>query len=260
MVFNSEINQYALTCELNLTRISNQFDREYQSILYESGMPYLEAGLVEPVQKFFTNLVNTLKNFVRQVQESIQASIRTKNIKRQLRAFHAELEKIEKDPTNKKHTIKMIDIEALSACMTDAADDLSHIHARMVKNKYRHLSDLDSDMKRFNEIYEKSEKRYQEIMEKEITVPVRKAIKVIEDELTGRKPLVTAMDKAIKSCEEMSRYVDQVSQKRDLYGVDVLPAYMSMGKRITSKFTGFIQRGVGKGISKLLAGAVFLLA
>ena len=58
----------------------------------------------------------------------------------------------------------------------------------------------------------------------------------------------------------MSRYVDQISQKRDLYGAGMLPAYMSAGKRITSKFTNFIQRGVGKGISKLVGGAVFLLA
>ena len=46
----------------------------------------------------------------------------------------------------------MIDVEALSACMTDAANDLYKIHKRMVRNKYRHLSELDSDVKKFNEI------------------------------------------------------------------------------------------------------------
>lgn len=260
MIFTTELDQYAMTCNLNLEKISRQFDREFQPIVYESEAPYLEAGLMEPVQKFFTNLVNTLKNFVRQIQESVQATIRTKNIKRQLRAFHVELEKIEKDPTNKKHTVQMIDVEALSACMTDAANDLYKIHKRMVRNKYRHLSELDSDVKNFNEIYEKSEARYNTIMEKEIKMSVRKAINLIEDELTGRRPLIKAMNQAIQSCEEMSRYVDQISQKRDLYGADMLPAYMSAGKRITSKFTNFIQRGVGKGISKLVGGAVFLLA
>ena len=260
MIFTTELEQYAMTCNLNLERISHQFDREFQPIIYESEAPYLEAGLIEPVQKFFTNLVNTLKNFVRQIQESVQATIRTKNIKRQLRAFHAELEKIEKGPTNKKHSVQMIDVEALSSCMTDAANDLYKIHKRMVKNKYRHLSELDSDVKKFNEIYEKAQTRYNAIMEKEIKLPVRKAINLIEDELTGRRPLIKAMNQAIQSCEEMSRYVDQVSQKRDLYGADVLPSYMSAGKRITSKFANFIQRGVGKGISKLIAGAVFLLA
>ena len=93
-----------------------------------------------------------------------------------------------------------------------------------------------------------------------LTITAEEAIALIEDEITGRKPLVTALDKCIKSCEEMSRHVDQIQQKRELYGVEVLPAYMSFVKRITTRFTSFIQRGVGKGISNVISGAVFLLA
>ena len=43
MIFTTELDQYAMTCNLNLEKISRQFDREFQPIVYESEAPYLEV-------------------------------------------------------------------------------------------------------------------------------------------------------------------------------------------------------------------------
>ena len=242
-----------------ITSASNHFDNVFQPMITESTAFY-ESDFGGPLHKFFKSIINTMQNFVRQVTEKINASIRTKNMTRQLRGFHAQLEEIERDPNHKKKYVEMIDIVKLNEVITFATENMEDIHKRMMKNRYRHLKDLDKDIKDFNELYENMEKRYHAIMDKPVKYPVRKAIAIVEDEITGRKPMVTALDKCIKSCEEMSRHVDQIQQKRELYGVEVLPAYMSFVKRITTKFTSFIQRGVGKGMSNVISGAVFLLA
>ena len=242
-----------------ITSASNHFDNVFQPMITESAAFY-ESDFGGPLQKLFKSIINTMQNFVRQITEKINASIRTKNMTRQLRGFHAQLEEIERDPNHKKKHVEMIDIEKLNKVIVSSTDDLKTIHKRLMKNKYRHLKELDKDIKDFNTIYENMEKRYNEITDKKVKYPIRKAIALIEDEITGRKPLVTALNDCINSCEEMSRHVDQIQQKRELYGVEVLPAYMSFVKRITTKFTSFIQRGVGKGVSNLIGGAVFLLA
>lgn len=246
-------------CSANyaMTFASNHFDEEFQPMMLESAAFY-EAGFAGPLEKFFKSIINTMQNFIRQIQEKINASLRTKSMTRQLRGFHAQLEQIEKDPNNKKKYVEMIDIQKLSKCVSSATDDLQSIHKRMMKNRYRHLKELDKDIAEFNKLYDKMEAEYKDIMSEKVKFPVRKAIALIEDELTGRKPLLTSLDKSIKSCEEMSRHVDEITQKRELYGVDVLPAYMSAIKRITTKFTSFIQRGVGGGISSAIGGVVFL--
>lgn len=259
--FIKEELQSDIVCtESALRMASRRFDNEFQPMITESEHPYFESGLMGPLQKFFTNLINALKNFSRQMHESIQAKIRSKNIKRQLRAFHAQLEEINKDPNHRKNEVEMIDIEKLSACICGATEELEKIHKRMMKNRYTHLSDLDKDIKDFNQIYEKTEKEYESIISVKVKIPVQRAIHIIENEITGKEPLVTSLDRCITSCEEMQRHVDEITQKRELYGVEVLPAYMTAVKRITSKFTNFIQRGVGAGMSKLLGTVVFLLA
>ena len=257
--FLDEIIKYETVANNGITFASNRFDNAFQPMVVESTAFY-ESDFGGPLHKFFKSIINTMQNFVRQVTEKINAAIRSKNMTRQLRGFHAQLEQIEKDPTHKKKVVEMIDIEKLNHVITSGTDDLESIHKRLMKNRYRHLKELDKNIKEFNTIYENMEKKYSEIMDKKVKYPVRKAIALIEDEITGRKPLVTALDKCIKSCEEMSRHVDQIQQKRELYGVEVLPAYMSFVKRITTRFTSFIQRGVGKGISNVISGAVFLLA
>lgn len=246
--------------ETAIRRSSRLFEDEYQPLIVESEHPYFESGLMGPLQKFFTNIINALKNFAKELNENIQARIRSKNVKRQIRAFHAQLEEIDKDPNHRKKEVEMIDVEKLSKCICDATKDMEEIHKRLMKNRYAHLSDLDNDVKNFNQLFEKSEKEYQAIYSTKIKMPVRKALHLIEDEITGRRPLITSLDKCITSCEEMQRHVDEIAQKRELYGVEVLPAYMGAVKRITTKFTSLIQRGVGSGITKLIGGAVFLLA
>ena len=88
-----------------ITSASNHFDNVFQPMITESAAFY-ESDFGSPLQKFFKSIINTMQNFVRQITEKINASIRTKNMTRQLRGFHAQLEEIERDPNHKRNTWK----------------------------------------------------------------------------------------------------------------------------------------------------------
>ena len=93
--FLDEIIKYETVANNGITFASHQFDNVFQPMVVESTAFY-ESDFGGPLHKFFKSIINTMQNFVRQVTEKINAAIRSKNMTRQLRGFHAQLEQKKK--------------------------------------------------------------------------------------------------------------------------------------------------------------------
>ena len=159
-----------------------------------------------------------------------------------------------------KTSIEMADYEEMERVVTRYIGSLQKLAKRIVTNEYKKTEAMDADFKEFLRIYDEAEQKFLQASEKTVQVPVEKAIRWAEQQINGRDNTLTVIDETVRCIEELENEVKRMQDKREIYGADILPAKMSILRRITTKLSRFSHEVVGKRASKIIANIVFFCA
>ena len=211
----------------------------------------------DKIDQFFKNIISAIKRFGEKIKTTMDANIRTSEMKKNLRALYLKAEEMKREG---KTSIEMADYEEMERVVTRYIGSLQKLAKRIVTNEYKKTEAMDADFKEFLRIYDEAEQKFLQASEKTVQVPVEKAIRWAEQQINGRDNTLTVIDETVRCIEELENEVKRMQDKREIYGADILPAKMSILRRITTKLSRFSHEVVGKRASKIIANIVFFCA
>ena len=245
-------------CRMRLDRINIQLENACEN-LFETRI-FSEATAVtifDKIENFFKSIIRTLERYKDKISLYVQDKVTRNNMKKSLRAFYT---KMEQERENGKKTVEMMDVWNLCDVVVASHKELARQTKKIAKMNYKHTSEMDADINRFMKTMDEYEKSVSEAMNEKTTVSIDKAIKFVEDQITGHGMLMTTMSDGIREIKEIELEVMKLKDKREIYGADVLPEKISAIRRVTTKFSQFLSKTVGAAVAKLIASVVFLLA
>ena len=234
--------------------VDEYFQLREENLIIENGKG---VGIVTQVERFFKSILAALKRFQREITDSVNAKLRTAEMKKALRLFHTRAEELKREG---KKTVQMANVWGIEESLGRWWSKLNRQANRLIKTRYKHLRAMDLDLRTFNDMIEQAEKEFNEVTDQTITVPIDQAIAFAEDCITKHDPILTSIDSYLKDIEKMERTVLELSDKKEIYGVDILPEKMSAIRRMTTRLANFLHRTVGKKVAKGAAAVVFLCA
>ena len=238
-----------------LDQVTTQlFEERENGYLTEAGS---HASLVEQIDRFFQSIIAAFKRFKTSIQDKLNAKVRTKEMQQAFRQFAVNVQFLQ---AQGQKTVEMYDIWKIDKLLDDAWKDLYKMANRILTKRYKSLAAMDVDIRVFNERMDKAEREFNACLEKKVRVPIKDAMDLIENTVTGRDLRLTTIDKNIQGLEDLQSEVKKVIDNREIYGVDVLPEKISVIRRVTNKLSSFLHRTIGKRCAKLIAGIVFLCA
>lgn len=259
------ITYFVESCDRSIDRVSNIFDTSIMDTLTtESSSNSLEyitektaTNVFGKLKQMMLSLIEALKKFRRSISEKVAAEVRSKQMKQKIRDLHAKAEQYKKEG---KTTIKMTDWEGVEQTISESYKSLSKLAKRICTKRYTHLSYIDTDVEQFDKLLTTVNQNVEEAFNKKIEVPVDRAMKFAENQITGKDDMFSFIDDALKDIEEMSRCVDHVENMRNIKGADYLAKRATGIRKTTIKLSKFVNHTVGRKVAKLVAEVVFICA
>lgn len=260
---SQSIEYFSESCTRSIERESLRSDTDLIHLFCENQefLDYITEKtafrLTDRLKQLYQRIINSLRHFSRAIREKIDAEVRTKQMKTTIRKLHAKAEEGKK---NGEDTIEMVDVWGIEKACRTYYKKLSDLAKKICTKRYTHLSYLDDDLSEFDYWYEKAEDDVNYAAETKIDVPINKAIRFAEDNMTGKRDMVSFIDNSIRDFEEMARKVEKMYDARDVKGADVLQKHIGVLQKVSTKLGTFVSKTCGKGIAKAVASIVLVCA
>lgn len=229
-------NSYFKICE-SLSEYFKSIDDE--TLIAEAVRPDHE-GIITKLKKFFIHLINSIITFTKNLKNTVNTHIETMKIKRKLKKIHEKASKLDKNAK-----VEVVNIWTLKDDYVSIANRLYKLSNKMTKMKYKHLSELDDEIAKFNRLIDESEKILNEDLNKKVTVKAEDLVNFVEDEITKRSTVITTLNTNILLVEEMKLECENIIRKREFLGPDILKKVSGL-KDIASKISKFFRKWVAK--------------
>lgn len=235
--------------------IQELFARRDENIIVEKSMS--TGNILDQIDRFFKSIIAALKRFKNEISDKVNAKIRTAEMKKAFRNFNMKAQELKRQG---KKNIEMVDVWELDRILEKYWKQLSKQAKKLLNTRYKHLSAMDVDFRVFNSTMEKAEEEFDRIVNTKIKVPIDDAINFVEDCITKNEPILSSIDSYIQGIESLEHDVKALADKKEIYGVDVLPEKISIARRMINKLASFLHRTIGKRVAKIISGIVFLCA
>lgn len=228
---------------------------EYGDFLYNEHYisEKTEDTLWTSLKKFFTILIVSIKDYIKELSIKIEYTIREKQLKNKLKKIREEI----LDAKNKgKHEIEIMDFWNYRNKYLELNKKLKKYANSFSKIKYTKTWQIEEDMEKFNNIINE----YSEIMvdasQETITVNINIALDFVEDEIRGKSEVLKTLNDSMQLFEEMHRIAGNLRTKMDILGADVIPKHVNFIQKIANSISSFVRRFV----TKFIMTVVFLFA
>ena len=127
-----------------------QLARLFESELNVRQLEYITektaTNLVDKIVQFFENIISNMRDFAKTISDTVNAKIRTAEMKKNLRQLHVKAEQLK---ASGKRTINIPDFDQIERVLTENIRKLRKVSSRIVKNQYKTTVAMDDDFKDF---------------------------------------------------------------------------------------------------------------
>lgn len=250
------INELTKISDASMLYINNRFDTvlfEYNDALYTNH--YVteseKESLITTVKKFFVNLIESIKNYGRELSIKIDYAMREKKVRENLESLKKEI--IENKEKGNQY-IEMIDYWNYKNKYLELNKKLTVYAKKMSKMHYNKTWEIEDDLERFNIIINDYSTIMEEASQKKITVKIDKALEFVEDELRGKGEVLSTLNESMRLFQDMNREAQMLESKLDSLGADVIPKQTNLLIRIANAISAFVK----KFVTKFVMGVTFL--
>lgn len=215
------------------------------------------TNLVDKIVQFFENIISNMRSFAKTITDTVNAKIRTAEMKKNLRQLHVKAEQLK---ASGKRTINIPDFDQIERVLTENIRKLRKVSTRIVKNQYKTTVAMDEDFKDFLRLYDEAEKAFNEVISANVDMDIDKVIRWTEAQISGRDDTLSIIDETIQDIEEMEREVKRMMEKREIYGADIITAKVGIIRRMMQRLGNFIHNVFGRRMAKMIAAVVFVCA
>lgn len=242
-VFDEKIAKY----NIELIEASTTYMEEYDGYYSESR----NDTFFTKINKFFANIISSLKNFKSEVKVNLEKKIRERELNINLRKMYKELD--EKKSWAKE--VEVIDCWTLREQYLRCIHELTKYSKKFVNMKYRSVYEIDKDISEFNSIIDNYEKKFDELIKHKIKVPIKDMINFVEDEISGNSSILNSLNDTVTIFEQMKQDVKVLETRRDILGPDILTKHVGFLRNMSNKICNTIK----KWCVKIITTIVFII-
>lgn len=237
--------------------INNQNSILEEAVLYYyeeyDKLHYVSEGVVnktlEAISVFFANVISTLNTLYSEVMKGLKSTMLEINLDVKLIKLKYDLKERAKEGIR---TVTFIDIWKYKDKYLEMESNLWSTSKRLAKCNYKTLEQIDSDIRKFESLINSYETELKKIEDTKIKISTEKLIDFVNKELHGESKVIDTIKQSINSVNDMEIIAKNISLRKTISGVNVIPRHISIIKRMTNSISTFIRKKVAKFISLIV--------
>ena len=223
MILDKTYEQAFKVFENRYDDMTNSFLEEMDDIYdtINSGY-YMEAvsnTIVDKLMNWLANVITEIRRFISDIKNSFTHEAKDIGYSVKLSAMEKSLKAAKKEG---KKTVQMTDYKTLQNEYIKYRDEIKDYAKKFIKMRYASTIDLEDDLKKFNDICEKYDKRLDQIASKPITMNIDDAIRFVESEKTANSLVIDNLNDLAKYVSEIRDIADNTLKNEELLGSTTL--------------------------------------
>ena len=209
-----------------------------------------KTSLIEKIKAFFMDLRITVENLITEIKLKYLSNKRKKEFKKLVKDYYNSA-RTNKD-NNIRKTIEMIDLWEYKELYLEMNRELWKYAEKFSKVEYKHLDEIDADMRQFDSIVNKYAKQLERVLSNKITVPVEKVIRFYEDETTHNSDVIKTLQENMDRFQKMEADAINLEKRVNKYGAEILPKQMNFIRKMMVRINSTICKAIVKFMTILI--------
>ena len=209
-----------------------------------------KTSLIEKIKAFFMDLRITVENLITEIKLKYLSNKRKKEFKKLVKDYYNSA-RTNKD-NNIRKTIEMIDLWKYKELYLEMNRELWKYAEKFSKVEYKHLDEIDADMRQFDSIVNKYAKQLERVLSDKITVPVEKVIRFYEDETTHNSDVIKTLQENMDRFQKMEADAINLEKRVNRYGAEILPKQMNFIRKMMVRINSAICKAIVKFMTILI--------
>lgn len=209
-----------------------------------------KTSLIEKIKAFFMDLRITVENLITEIKLKYLSNKRKKEFKKLVKDYYNSA-RTNKD-NNIRKTIEMVDLWKYKELYLEMNRELWKYAEKFSKVEYKHLDEIDADMRQFNSIVNKYAKQLERVLSNKITVPVEKVIRFYEDETTHNSDVIKTLQENMDRFQKMEADAINLEKRVNKYGAEILPKQMNFIRKMMVRINSAICKAIVKFMTILI--------
>lgn len=209
-----------------------------------------KTSLIEKIKAFFMDLRITIENLITEIKLKYLSNKRKKEFKRLVKDYYNSA-RTNKD-NNIRKTIEMVDLWKYKELYLEMNHELWKYAEKFSKVEYKHLDEIDADMRQFDSIVNKYAKQLERVLSNKITVPVEKVIRFYEDETTHNSDVIKTLQENMDRFQKMEADAINLEKRVNKYGAEILPKQMNFIRKMMVRINSAICKAIVKFMTILI--------
>lgn len=206
-------------------------------------------SLLTTIKKFFVGLISEIKRFMTDIQIGAERAGRNASYRSKLNSMELEI----KDAKNMgRRYVIMANIQGMLNVYKKYYSELSSQVKKICKMGYKDTLSLDRDIEVYKNIVNKYEKSFESVSKEEVRVTIDDAIKFVEHEKSGNSKVLDTLNNLITDIKLMQRDIEDIIEKEEKLGSDIIPKHVSVIGKITSDVFKSLRKMAGKILGRLV--------
>lgn len=223
MILDKTYEQAFKVFENRYDDITNSFLEEMDDIYdtINSGY-YMEAvsnTIVDKLMNWLANVITEIRRFISDIKNSFTHEAKDIGYSVKLSAMEKSLKTAKKEG---KKSVQMTDYKKLQSEYIKYRDEIKDYAEKFIKMRYTSTIDLEDDLKKFNDICEKYDKRLDQIASRPITINIYDAIRFVESEKTANSLVIDNLNDLAKYVSEIRDIANNTLKNEELLGSTTL--------------------------------------
>lgn len=209
-----------------------------------------KTSLIEKIKAFFMDLRITVENLITEIKLKYLSNKRKKEFKKLVKDYYNSA-RTNKD-NNIRKTIEMVDLWKYKELYLEMNRELWKYAEKFSKVEYKHLDEIDADMRQFESIVNKYAKQLERVLSNKITVPVEKVIRFYEDETTHNSDVIKTLQENMDRFQKMEADAINLEKRVNKYGAEILPKQMNFIRKMMVRINSAICKAIVKFMTILI--------
>lgn len=209
-----------------------------------------KTSLIEKIKAFFMDLRITVENLITEIKLKYLSNKRKKEFKKLVKDYYNSA-RTNKD-NNIRKTIEMVDLWKYKELYLEMNRELWKYAEKFSKVEYKHLDEIDADMRQFDSIVNKYAKQLERVLSNKITVPVEKVIRFYEDETTHNSDVIKTLQENMDRFQKMEADAINLEKRVNKYGAEILPKQMNFIRKMMVRINSAICKAIVKFMTILI--------
>lgn len=209
-----------------------------------------KTSLIEKIKAFFMDLRITVENLITEIKLKYLSNKRKKEFKKLVKDYYNSA-RTNKD-NNIRKTIEMVDLWKYKELYLEMNRELWKYAEKFSKVEYKHLDEIDADVRQFDSIVNKYAKQLERVLSDKITVPVEKVIRFYEDETTHNSDVIKTLQENMDRFQKMEADAINLEKRVNKYGAEILPKQMNFIRKMMVRINSAICKAIVKFMTILI--------